>query len=299
MGASACPACSKPSVAVGPYSRATGRRIGHCRSCRVHYWANPEEQPPPPIPVETSATSSSAAGFSKWVDIKREQAGPQAWRETAAWLKGSLLDRPNPRLYDVGAGDGQFLQIARDEFGFEVTGNDIVKGAVALAQERYGVSLELGELSEFDHVQDFDAVTLWCVLAHVEDGEGLLRTVHRMLRPGGLIALQTPHWTAADAAAYGLERITRGGVAKLPDRRIGMHHRVLHTATSITAQLHRLGFTDVHVAPQPRYTLTSYAYLVSMNPPAWTVRPATWLLDRVIRSRVAPRIVLDVRARRV
>lgn len=293
-----CPACCSSPVRLGPASRLTGRRIGRCRSCHAHFWANLDEAPPPPVLTEVPASASTAEGFSKWVGIKREQAGPDAWRETAAWLRDSLAGRTPRRLYDVGAGDGQFLQIARDEFGFDVTGNDVVAGAVALAKERYDVGLELGDLSELGHHEAFDAVTLWCVLAHVPDADALLGLVHRMLRPGGLIALQTPHWTGADAAAHALQRASDGRVTRVTDRRIARHHRILHTRRSIAAQLHRLGFVDVIAVPQRRYTLTSYAYLASLNPPKWTLRPATWALDRVITSRLAPRIVLDVRARR-
>jgi hypothetical protein len=113
-----------------------------------------------------------------------------------------------------------------------------------------------------------------------------------------VLALQTPHWTTADAAAHSLQRATGGRVTKLTDRRIARHHRVLHTARSIRAQLERLGFSDVVVSPQQRYSLTSQAYLASLNPPAWTLRPASWLLDKAVAGRLAPRIVLDVRARR-
>lgn len=299
MAVPQCPACTGAFIRSGVPSRASGRRIAWCADCGARFWSNPESQRLLPAEIaQTPAGSPTAAGFSKWVAIKREKAGPEAWRATAGWLRASLAGQRAPRLYDVGAGDGQFLKIARDEFGFAVTGNDVVKGAVDLAAERYGVSLEYGDLSEFGHEKEFDAVTLWCVLAHVEDGDALLRSVHRMLREGGLVALQTPHWTGADALAYGLQNITRGRVAKLPDRRMGLHHRILHTVKSITAQLERLGFAEIQVVPQRRYSLTSYAYLVSMNPPAWTVPPAAWLLDRIIRSRFAPRIVLDVRARR-
>lgn len=295
----ACPACAAAAVKLGPVSHLTGRRIGRCTRCRVHFWANPEQAAP--LAVATAATSSTAAGFSEWVDLKREQAGPEAWRETAAWLQSSLAGgtQSRPRLYDVGAGDGQFLQIARDEHGFDVCGNEIVPGAVALAKERYDIALELGDLADLDHKEDVDAVTLWCVLAHVPDADALLTQVHRMLRPGGLLALQTPHWTFADAAAHAAQRASRGRLTRVSDRRVARHHRILHTRKSITAQLERLGFTDVEAVPKQRYSLTSRAYLVSLNPPAWTVRPASWVMDRIIRSPLAPRIVLDVRARRV
>lgn len=241
----------------------------------------------------------SASDYSDWVDIKRERASSDAWREAARWLLEALdvSGRP-PDLYDIGAGDGQFLSVARDEFGFRVTGNEVAPGAIELARSRYDVSLELGELDALDHSGDADAVTLWCVLAHVADGDSLLTQARTMLRPGGVLFLQTPHWTGADSGAHALKRLTGGRVSQVTDRRIAQHHWILHTRSSISAQLTRLGYVDVVAEPKLRYTLTARAYLASMNPPRWALDPAAWLLDRAVKSRLAPRIVLDVRARK-
>jgi 2-polyprenyl-3-methyl-5-hydroxy-6-metoxy-1,4-benzoquinol methylase len=292
-----CPACARPTVVVGPASRATGRQIHRCRSCGARFW--PDHGNESRQQAITVQNAMSADDYSDWVDIKREQAGPEAWRAATGWML-EVLDtgaRP-PDLYDVGAGDGQYLSIARDEFGFRVTGNEVVSGAVALAKSRYGVDLDLGVLGDLDHRDDADAVTLWCVLAHVDDGDALLTEVRTMLRPGGVLFLQTPHWTGADTTAHAVKRLTAGRVSKVPDRRIAQHHWILHTRRSITAQLERLGYVDVVAEPKVRYTLTSRAYLMSMNLPSWTVPPAAWLLDKAVSSRLAPRIVLDVRARK-
>lgn len=293
-----CPACAGSRIRTGPRSGATGRRISTCRDCKVRFWADHRDA----AHLEAIAAQGemTADDYSSWVDIKREQAGPDAWQDAARWILEALGPRSGerPRLYDVGAGDGQFLGIARDDFGFAVTGNEIAPGAVELARSRYDVELDLGLLGDLGHQEDMDAATLWCVLAHVPDGDQLLREVHALLRPGGVLFLQTPHWTGADTTALAVKHASRGRVSQVPDRRIAQHHWILHTRASITAQLTRLGFTDVVAEPKLRYTLTSRAYLASMNPPSWTLGPASWLMDKVVSSRVAPRIVLDVRARK-
>jgi len=296
---SVCPACAGSRVRTGPASSATGRRITSCRDCGVHYWADHEAAERQE--AIASQAELTAEGYSDWVDIKREQAGPEAWREAIAWIRRALPERDSARrpvIYDVGAGDGHFLSLARDEGGFDVTGNEIAKGAVELAKQRYDVDLDHGVLEDLGHVEDADAATLWCVLAHVPDGDRLLTEVRTLLRPGGVLFLQTPHWTAADGAALAVKHLSGGRVSKVPDRRIAQHHWILHTRRSITAQLERLGFVDVVAEPKLRYTLTSRAYFASMNPPAWTIGPASWLLDRAVASGLAPRIVLDVRARK-
>ncbi|MCZ6603375.1 MAG: class I SAM-dependent methyltransferase, partial [Planctomycetota bacterium] len=41
----------------------------------------------------------------------------------------------------------------------------------------------------------FDAVTALYVIEHVPDPRGLMRQIHRLLRPGGMILLRWPHTT--------------------------------------------------------------------------------------------------------
>lgn len=293
-----CPACADTRVVEGPPSRVTGRVVSRCRTCHAQILTHPQI-----TEVEKrSSDELSAEEYEAWVDVKREGVGADAWREATAWITEAIGNDPDrrPRLYDVGAGDGSYLRLARDEFGFEVTGNEIIEGAVILARQQHGIDLELGDLADLGHRDEFDAVTLWCVLAHVPQGDDLMRNVYTMLRPGGVVFLQTPHRTTVDAVGNRLKSISRGRWSTVPDRRLaGLgHHRILHTAASITAQLERLGFVDVEVQPKLRYSLTSRAYLMSLNPPNWLLKPAAWLLDKAISSRVAPRIVIDVRARK-
>ncbi|UDY23624.1 glycosyltransferase [Nocardioides sp. Kera G14] len=289
-----CPACHSSKVRIGPASAETGRRTGLCAACGAQYWSNP--------PVEESTTDNRSVDevpleyFSDWVSSKRETNG-DAWLGELQRIRDEV-DGDTVRLYDVGAGDGEFLAVARDRFGFEVTGNDIVEAAVRLAEERYDLSLDFGDLAELGHHADQDAVTMWCVLAHVPDGAQLLHDVAQMLRPGGLLVMQTPHRTRADVAAAFVKRITGGRITRIADRRLAQHHRILHTRRSITLALEAAGFTDVVATPVRRYSLQSSSYLRSLRVPEWTVRPLGWLMDRVISSRLAPAIVLDVRARR-
>jgi SAM-dependent methyltransferase len=293
-----CPACAAGAVVEGPPSRVTGRVVTRCRSCRALFLTHPHTTEVSFVPSD----EMSAEDYEAWVGIKREGVGEDVWREATAWIKEAIGDigAEPPRLYDVGAGDGGYLRLARDEFGFEVTGNEIIEGAVTLARKQHDIDLELGDIAEHGHRDDFDAVTLWCVLAHVPQGDALLRNVHAMLRPGGVVFLQTPHRTTVDAVGNRLKVASRGRWSAVPDRRLAGqgHHRVLHTAASITAQLERVGFVDVDVEPRHRYSLTSRAYLASLDPPGWLLGPGAWLLDQAISSRIAPRIVIDVRARK-
>ncbi len=295
MASTSCPACTSGAVRVGPPSRRTGLVVARCSDCHAQFLVDDAREESEVIGTD----EVSVEYVSDWVDKKREGLGPEVWHEQLAWLSEAATTDGRPaRLYDVGAGGGEFLALARDEYGFTVAGNDIMEGAVAVARERSGIELDLGDLSKFQHEDEYDAVTMWCVLAHVPHGEQLMREVHQMLAPGGVLYLQTPHNTIPDRASFVAKRATGGRVARLSDRRLAGHHRILHTPESITRLLSRVGFTDIEVAPQTRYSMSSVAYLHSLRAPEWSLRPASWLMDRAISSGAVPRITLDVRARK-
>ena len=107
-----------------------------------------------------------------------------------------------------------------------------------------------------------------------------------------------PGFSTVQMAALRHPGAQKGRVNKLADRRIAEHHTILHTEKSIRTALERAGFTDIVVEASPRYALTSRAYLASMNPPKWVLEAGSRAMDSVIESRLAPRIVLDVYARK-
>jgi 2-polyprenyl-3-methyl-5-hydroxy-6-metoxy-1,4-benzoquinol methylase len=289
-----CPACASTTVKVGPASRRTGSVVARCTSCHAQFLVEETKAPTEVVTTE----EVSVEYVADWVEKKREGIGPAVWREKLAWLSQEVADIEKPRLYDVGAGAGEFLAVARDEYGFVVAGNDILEGAVAVARELSGIDLDLGDLSEQDYEDTFDVVTMWCVLAHVRDGERMMREVHQMMAPGGILFLQTPHNTVADRLSHRARVASGGRVARISDRRLAGHHRILHTTESITTLLERVGFTDVVVEPEVRYPMSSVAYLHSLRAPSWSLRPVSWAMDKAISSGAVPRITLDVRARK-
>ena len=131
---------------------------------------------------------------------------------------------------------------------------------------------------------------MWCVLAHVRDGERMMREVYQMLAPGGLLFLQTPHNTIADRMSYarqGRQRRTgRPAVRPAPRR---PPPDPAHDQQSITTLLERVGFVDIEVEPETRYPMSSVAYLHSLRAPSWSVRPGAWAMDKaVVEQRRAP-----------
>lgn len=246
---------------------------------------------------ENSLEHRGADEMAAWVDRKREGTGQASWTEALDRITELLGGAEGRRIFDIGAGAAEFLDEARRR-GFEVTGNEITPGALVLAREKFGIDLHLGDISTMTDVPPQDAVTLWCVLAHVTEPDAQLRGAHDLLRPGGVLFLQTPHWSVLDRTARLAHSATGGRASRLLDRRVAVHHIQVDTRRSITHNLDRAGFDVISVTPRARYSLKTDVYLRSLGVPERVGRPAGRVLDKLVDRELMPRIVLDVYARR-
>jgi SAM-dependent methyltransferase len=94
-------------------------------------------------------------------------------------------------LCDVGGGAGYFAAIAKER-GWSAHIVEISAAARELAVSRLGppfVHEHVGELAE-----PADVMTMWCVVAHVDDPATLIAETTSRLRPGGWLFLTTPNW---------------------------------------------------------------------------------------------------------
>jgi SAM-dependent methyltransferase len=97
-----------------------------------------------------------------------------------------------PRVLDLGCSVGLFLQVAA-ETGWEAHGVEPDAVAARYGQERLGLSVYNGFLADADFpVDHFDAAVSFQVFEHLPDPVSELREIWRVLRPGGLIALDVP-----------------------------------------------------------------------------------------------------------
>ncbi|GJM38230.1 MAG: hypothetical protein DHS20C19_15970 [Acidimicrobiales bacterium] len=94
-------------------------------------------------------------------------------------------------VLDVGAGNGYFVKLAAEEYGFAATGIEISAASAAFASEHLGVDLLVEDLAE--HTPTYDVVTAFSVLEHVEDPAAMLDSLIARVRPGGLLVLATPN----------------------------------------------------------------------------------------------------------
>lgn len=103
------------------------------------------------------------------------------------------------KLLDVGCGTGDFLNEAK-QLGITVDGVEINKGARNIAEGKLGRTL-YRSISDLKGNQ-YDRITLWHVLEHLESFEKSISELIDLLKPGGVLIIAVPNFKSFDANYY-------------------------------------------------------------------------------------------------
>ena len=109
----------------------------------------------------------------------------------------------NINLLDVGCAYGPFLSAA-SEAGFSPFGSDISVAAVNYVKNDLGFSCVNASFLDFDSekefgVSQFDALTMWFVIEHIQDLKSALTSANKFLKRGGVFAFSTPSASGVSA----------------------------------------------------------------------------------------------------
>ena len=118
--------------------------------------------------------------------------GPRHELREKLLLRELLAVGPGREILNAGAGLGSFTALLEAR-GFSVTSSDVSEPALDHLSERVDGPVVGADLTKLPFANaNFDAVVLGEVLEHVEDDRAALAEVHRVLRPGGKLALSVP-----------------------------------------------------------------------------------------------------------
>jgi len=177
-------------------------------------------------------------------------------RRRATFRLDVLLPRyvKNGSLLEVGCGSGMYLALMKALGWKRVVGVDINQEALERARQVLDVEVHCGSLPALKLAAgSFDAVSLSHTLEHVGDPVALLTEVHRLLKPGGQLAIVVPNIDSVSSRAYGVDWFH----LDVP------RHLVSFNRTTLTAAVTQTGFTvkSLGSSPQPAYVLA----LLSLN----------------------------------
>lgn len=121
----------------------------------------------------------------------------------AAIARNMASSNTNPgRVLDVGCGNGTFLKFARLA-GWETEGIDPDPTAIETAR-RAGLKVHVGTLSLLDKESErYDWITASHVIEHVYAPRDLILSCHRLLKPGGILWIETPNIDSCGHSTFG------------------------------------------------------------------------------------------------
>lgn len=96
-------------------------------------------------------------------------------------------------LLDVGCGTGIFTNLAEQQ-GFRALGLDWSVAAIGHGRKNFGANLHCQDFLEFSTNRRFDVITIRHFIEHVFHPELYLQKARKVLRPGGMLFIETPNY---------------------------------------------------------------------------------------------------------
>jgi 2-polyprenyl-3-methyl-5-hydroxy-6-metoxy-1,4-benzoquinol methylase len=181
------------------------------------------------------------------------------------------------RLLEVGTGAGLFLKAA-ERAGWQVAGVELSDAAAAFARDALGLDIrqERAERMSFPP-GSFDVAVMFDVVEHLFDPRAVLGAARRALRPGGLLVVSTPNFSALSRYVLGVDWAVLSP----------LEHVYYFTERTLTRMLEACGFRDVAF----ERTFAGWGLRETMNyrstnaPGSWRARVYEPMVETIIGNR--------------
>jgi len=108
-----------------------------------------------------------------------------------------VLNNTSGKLLDVGSGLGFFVKAVLDNKpNWKAIGYEISEKAVSFGKKINGLDCLYSGLVQDSKLppNEFDIITLWDVIEHIPKPHNLLNYLYSILKPGGILFIQTPNF---------------------------------------------------------------------------------------------------------
>jgi 2-polyprenyl-3-methyl-5-hydroxy-6-metoxy-1,4-benzoquinol methylase len=155
------------------------------------------------------------------------------------------------KILDVGCGYGYFLNMASKR-GWEPNGVEVVQDAVKSCHDKLGYeNVFQGKLKEVCFSEkSFDAITLWDVLAIVDNPYNELEECNRLLKKGGLIGIRTRN-ISFQTFVYRMFNLIKRIALRFDLKEPYVFNRYCYSSKSIHTLLTRAGFVNIKISNSP------------------------------------------------
>jgi SAM-dependent methyltransferase len=172
--------------------------INKCQSCNAYFIA--------PRPTEAQI---SQAYDSSYYGEKEEKFSSPLVEKTLDYFRSGRAQRVSryvkdgARILDVGCGNGRFLKYLLKFGSYELYGTEMEGNSAKRASRVIEIKLKTGTLEPNDFPDNyFDVVTLFHVFEHLAEPKETLKTICRIVKPGGVVVFSFPNIASYQAKVY-------------------------------------------------------------------------------------------------
>lgn len=160
------------------------------------------------------------------------------------------------RILDIGCGEGQMVKKFAEYFLAEgVEPDEHAREICLMSGLHVHNNLQILE----DSGEFFDAISMFHVIEHIYKPFDLLRQLKRLLRPNGILLIETPN--SMDALLTMYECIS------FQNFTYWSHHPMLYSPTALAYLVSRSGYKILENAGVQRYSIENHLYWLSKGKP--------------------------------
>lgn len=165
-------------------SRRRYTTIVQCRRCTLIY--------PSPFPYPSKLhLQKSYSKPEQYFYANDETRAVQFWEKYAGRLE--RITGGKGKILDIGCGRGEFVY-AMQQQGWNAFGIDVSSAFVQYAKKRYGIQVKNRDLLHCNFRKNtFEVVRIFALLEHIFEPREMMREIHRILKPGGIVLIEIPN----------------------------------------------------------------------------------------------------------